>query len=232
MSVFRNKSILFRRSKGPRQLPTIFSFSLVGVVLLSMVVAIALVLWREVVRFEHKSSNEQGVLLLASYPRYLSTDDQGGIVITAVNTGQYPMTSTVVSFVPQNCEHLDMGIDGTSLIRFGELVPGERKTRLIKFQVNHINSQTQKLQVDLKLSARISSSVTNILTTTLPIEPVINSLILPIDTSKLVLSQRFTIPNLFVFIATFVVVIELVMEIIKKFPENRRQESNGKLPPS
>ena len=179
--------------------------------------AILLLLWNQIIRFEHRTSDQnQDILLFASYPQYLPTDDLGGIIITVANTSQRPITDTVVSLVCGDTAHICLDFDSTSRIQFGHLEPNERKTKLIKFQINRIDSFAQKVQIDLDLSAQHSTTVTTplqhsatvtttlqrsaVVTTTLQVRPTVVSF-LPIGVTLLVLNRTFTIPNLVVALA-------------------------------
>jgi hypothetical protein len=183
--------------------------------------AIVLLLWNSLIRYEHLMSDQsQDVLLLASYPRYLAIDDQGGLVITVANIGQHPITDTVVSVIYGNVDYVSMDIDSTSRVHFDHLEPNERKTKLVRFQVNHIDSVIQKAPIDLQLSAQHSTTVT----TTVHIEPTILSF-LPIGASSLALNRAVSIPNLVVAVAAIAAFSKSVGETFKLFRELRSSGS-------
>jgi hypothetical protein len=198
-----------------------------GLVIFVIITVMVLALWHELIQFEHKSSllHRQDVLLLASYPRFLSTDDQGGVVITVVNTGSSPITATAVSLIYDNAKYVSMDVDESSLVRFGRLAPDERKTKLVKFQVNRIDSRKQKLNIDLNLSARDSVIMTNTVTNTLRIQPTVFALPPPIDVSALVLNRTFTVPNLLVALVAILVAVKPFMEIIEIYHKIRSPDS-------
>jgi hypothetical protein len=216
----QSKRVQARPITGSRR-RTILAFGRwVGFVVIG--IAILLLLWNFVIQFEHRSSDgNQGVLLSAGYPRYLPNDDQGGIVITVVNTGEHPITDTVVSLVCGNMtEHVCMEFDGTSRMYFGSLEPNERKTKLVKFQVSRIHSIAQKMDIHLDLSAQYTTPIT----ATLKIEPTIVSFF-PLGVSSLVLNRTFTVPNLVVALAAVIGLVKLFPETVKAFREARDSDS-------
>ena len=200
------------------------TFGLVSVFIVFYAVMVFFI-WRTFIRFEHQESRTgQGVLILASYPRLLATDDQGDVIITVVNNTKNPITDTTVSLVYPNDTHVSMELDGTNLLRFGQLALDERKTKSVKFQVNSINSGRQKLKIDLELSTKgttMTNTAATIMTNSLSIEPTITSLLPPIDASKLMLNRTFTVPNFLLSLAAIPASVKLLIEIFKAIREVR-----------
>jgi hypothetical protein len=187
---------------------------------------ISLVAWHELIQFEYKSSTyRDDVLLLASYPRFLSTGDQGSVIVTVVNAGQIPITDTTVVLTCDNVKYISMDVDSSNLIRFGHLAPSERKTKLVTFQVNPIDSRERKLDADLHLLARDGVTMTSTITNALHIEPTIISFLPPVDVSSLVLNRTVTVPKLFVALGAILVSARFVMEVIKVFQEISNSDS-------
>jgi len=200
--------------------------SWVGLVMLC--VAILLLFWNQLVRFDHKGRQGGGVLLLASYPRYLPIEDEGGVVVTVVNEEQHPITNTVVLLVYRT-DYVSMDIGGTNRVPFGRLEPGERKTRLVKFQVNDISPLAQRVRIDLNLTAQDIVSNT-VVTTTLPVDLTVIKVI-PIGVSSLVMNRAVTIPNLLAALGSLVMFVFTLRKLVQeaRSPGTKEETSDSGL---